>query len=793
MFASVTEKFSGKYTQHIAAAALTLAILVVFWQVLGHGFVFDDDPYVADNPHVNNGLSLSAVKWAFTGIHGANWHPLTSLSHMLDSQLYGLKPRGHHLTNLLFHIANTILLLLVLTRMTGSFWRSSFVAALFAVHPLHVESVAWIAERKDVLSTFFWLLTMWAYLRYAQHPNLRRYATVAVLFALGLMAKPMLVSLPFVLLLLDYWPLGRLSLGDRKKRNFWSAARKLIWEKAPLFALAAASSVVTIVAQQKGGAMIALERFPFGVRAGNAVVAYVEYIVKSFWPKGLAAYYPHPVDALPAWQVAGACLLLPAVSVLVMRAARHHPYLAVGWLWYVVTLVPVIGLVQVGEQSMADRYTYIPLIGVFVMVAWGVPALLRGREAEADEDASSRPRVPAFVLPTLAGAVIPALMICAWLQVRYWHSDLTLFERAVRVTTGNWMAHNNLGIALAKQGKIDEAIAQYSRAAEIKPGPLPYNNLGGLFARQGKLDKAITYYTKALEVDPQYKEAHYNLGNALVEKGRLDEAEDHYSKALEIDRGYSKAYYGLAQLLAKKGKGGDAVAQYSKLLKADPNNADAHLNFGLVLYKQGRVDEAISHFSRAVRIKPRYVEAHNFLGVALAEQGKLDEAVEHYSEALRIKPDYAEAHHNFAMALVKQGETAEAIDHFSQAIKAKPDFAEAHNQLGVALATQGRIDEAVPHFRQAVRLKPGLAEAHYNLGLAMSAQGKSDEAIAHYSQAVRVKSDYADAHLNLAVEFDRTARYAEAWREVHLCRKYGVTPHPGFLAALSQKFPDPGE
>ncbi len=348
-----------------------MGTLGAFWQVLDCGFVNYDDITYVGSPHVQSGLTVDNIKWAFKAIHCGNWHPLTSISHMLDCQIYGLNPRWHHLTNLLLHIANTVLLFLVLVRMTGLPWRSAFVAGLFAVHPLHVESVAWVAERKDVLSTFFWMLTMYAYVRYVEHPRLTSYAPVLVFLALGLMAKPMLVTLPFVLLLLDYWPLGRFASGKKQAWPGW----RLILEKAPLYMLAAASSVVTYLVQQKGGAMISFAQASFSARAANAVLSYGKYLWKTIWPTGLAVFYPYPADPAAAWKVGGTALVLVCISALVIFAARRRPYLATGWLWYLGTLVPVIGLVQVGEQAMADRYTYIPLIGLFIMVAWDVPEL----------------------------------------------------------------------------------------------------------------------------------------------------------------------------------------------------------------------------------------------------------------------------------------------------------------------------------------------------------------------------------------------------------------------------------
>ena len=563
------------------------ATLAVFWPLKNHEFInLDDDEYVTENPHVQAGLTLKGLSWAFTTTQASNWHPLTWLSHMLDCQLYGLKPAGHHLTSLLFHIANTLLLFLVLRRMTGAIWGSSFVAALFALHPLHVESVAWVAERKDVLSTFFWMLTMWTYIRYAERPRLNRYLLVLLSFALGLMSKPMLVTLPLVLLLLDYWPLRRF----KSIHPF-----RLVLEKAPFFALSAVSSFLTFFAQRSGGTVGSLEAFPLETRMANALVSYVSYIGKMIWPHHLAVLYPYP-DILPIWQVAEAGLLLVGLSALVILAARRRPYLVVGWLWYFGTLVPVIGLVQVGLQAMADRYTYVPLIGLFIMMAMGVPDNLAGW------------RHRRIVLAISAGLLLSIFMIVTRLQVYHWENAITLFEHTLAVTSNNSVIHNNLGVVLAQQGKTQEAIAHYTEALRIKPDYTDaHNNLGVALARQGKTQEAIAHYTEALRIKPNYAEVHYNLGNALARQGKIQEAITHYTEALKIK----------------------------------PDYVGAHYNLGNALVRQGKTQEAIAHFAEALRIKPDFADAHFALGLAYLMIGNRDSALEEYKILKTINPDLA--------------------------------------------------------------------------------------------------------------------------------------------------------
>jgi tetratricopeptide (TPR) repeat protein len=597
---------------------LIFVTLVVFHQLPSHDFInLDDDILVYENPHVHAGLNKEGIAWAFTTFEAYNYHPLTWLSHMLDYQLFGLRPGMHHLTNLLFHLMNTALLLLVLRRMTGTLWRSGFVAALFALHPLHVESVAWVAERKDLLSAFFWLLTMWAYARYAERPGLNRYLPVLLFFGLGLLAKPMVVTLPFVLLLLDFWPLGRMQFhqvgNDSRPLEPKVPIFRLVWEKIPLFALAAISIVVTFAAQQKGGSLKSFEAFPLTTRIANALISYVSYIGKMMWPHNLAVYYPYS-GSVPVWQAVGAGLALICLTVFLMGAARKRPYLAVGWLWYLGTLVPVIGLVQVGSQAMADRYTYLPLVGLFIAIAWGVPSLFAGWHHRQS------------ILAISATILLSGFTVCTWLQLRHWQNSITLFQHTVHVTTNNHFAHNNLGVALAHNGRLDEAMSQYSEALRLKSDASEvHNNLANVLAARGQVDEAIVHYLKALRLEPDYDKAHNNLGNALAGEGKVEEAINHYSEAIRIN----------------------------------PDYAGAHYNLGNALAAQGSVDEAIKHYFEALRIWPDWAGAHNNLGFALEKRGRLEEAISHYKKALRIKPDYAKAKGNLERALRLTGRSVE--------------------------------------------------------------------------------------------------------------------------------------
>jgi Flp pilus assembly protein TadD len=613
---------------------LVIATVAVYWQVRNHDFVnFDDDRYVTENSHVQAGLSRENIVWAFTTTDSSNWHPLTWLSHMLDCQLYGVSPKGHHLTNVLFHLVSTVLLFLILRWTTGALWRSGFVAALFALHPLHVESVAWVAERKDVLSTFFWMLTIWSYIRYVQRPAVNRYLLVLLLFAMGLMAKAMLVTLPFVLLLFDYWPLERMGPGQSGMSHavqghpstFTEKPRpqafSLLLEKTPMFVLAALSCLVTFLAQRSGGAVGAWEIYPLNIRIANGLVSYVTYIIKMIWPQNLAVFYPHPGQSLPLWQAAGAGLVLLIISITVIRLVRRYPYLPVGWLWYVGTLVPVIGLVQVGAQAMADRYTYVPLIGLFIMVSWGIPEL------------AAKWRFRRVGLGLAAGAVIVASMILTWTNLHHWKNSAALFEHALEVTDDNYLAHNNLGIVYMRQGNIDKAIEHYTKALQIKYNlPKTHNNLGNAYARQGKIDMAIAHYTAALQINPDFAGAHNNLGNALAGQGKIEEAILHLSRSQELQPDFAEPAFNLGNLLAQQGKIDDALAQFTRALELEPDFAEAHNSLGVILARKGRLDDAIVHFHEALRLKPTFLQAHNNLTIAIQQAGYEDESSRHGSK-----------------------------------------------------------------------------------------------------------------------------------------------------------------
>lgn len=642
--------------------ALTLLTAFVYWPVKNYGFVdYDDQFYVSENYLVQQGLTSDGLQWAFTTGHAANWHPLTWVSHMLDCEWFGINPGAHHLVNLLIHILNTILLLALLNRLTGALWKSGLVAALFALHPLHVESVAWIAERKDVLSGFFGLLSLWFYTSYAQtrgnvaqgkgkktrsKPSTFDYFFALILFALGLMTKPMLVTLPFVFLLLDFWPLNRVSFATIKSR-----LGGLLFEKIPFFALTVASCVITFVVQKKAGAVTSLIALSLPDRIATALTAYGGYLGKIVWPQKLAALYP--LRNHSAWEIIGVILLLIFISVAVVKLAARRPYALVGWLWYVGMLVPVIGLVQVGNQSMADRYTYLPSIGIFVALAWGAAEILRA------------PRLQ-ILLGSLAMVAVVACAVLTRGQVAHWQNTETLAEQALRVTGRNYAMRNILAVARLEQGRFDEAIALLSESPEMNVEGL--GTLASALQKVGRSDEAMQAFIKALELEPTNAKVQNNLGFFLLEQGRLDEAIPHLMAALKSKSDFPQAHY----------------------------------NLGNVYFQKGDVDGAISHYKNAVRFWPQYSDAQCNLGMALLKIGKPQAALPHVETAIHLHPNFGRAHHHLSEILFQLGRFAESEAEARRAVQLEPEQPLMQYQLALVLDAQKKWSEAEPIFLQVL-------------------------------------------------------------------------------------------
>lgn len=593
----------------LLSITLIAIVLAVYMQVEHHQFLsFDDDVYVTRNPHVTSGITGNNIIWAFTSFHAANWHPITWLSHMLDVQLYGVNPRGHHFTNVIIHTLSSLLLLQFLLRTTASFWKSSFVAALFALHPIHVESVAWVAERKDVLCALFWFITLLCYSEYAKKQKPALYVLSLISFVLGLMTKPMLVTLPVVLLLLDYWPLDRYRHEDQEQKlqKQGLGAIVLIKEKIPFLACSLLSSVVTVYAQHKGGAMDGMKDLSFLDHLENALISYVRYIGKTFWPHDLSVFYPFP-SFFPLWQVISSLFVLLILSATAIKLRRQYPYFFVGWFFFLVTLLPVIGLIQVGIQSMADRYTYIPVIGLFITVAWGVPNLTKGiKNQEA-------------ILALFGSLIITASVILTYRQIAYWQDDIVLYRHALNVTTGSYLMHNSYGFALEREGEIDSAIQEYQ---------------------------------KAIRLNPVYAKAHNNLGAALVAKGSLDAAIKEYQMALLISPNFAKAHYNLGVAFANKGDLTSAIFEYHEAIRIDPNDSDPHVNLGIAIARKGDLAVAIQEFSEALRINPNDADALNNLGFAFANKGDLDSAIQEFQRALQVNPNNEFARNNLERVIL---------------------------------------------------------------------------------------------------------------------------------------------
>lgn len=714
MMASPAGKVPLRFPVWLLAAALALATLALYWPATGHDFIsFDDTRYVTENPQVRGGLTWEGVKWAFRHPLLCNWHPVTVLSHMLDGQVYGLAPWGHHLTSVLLHALNALLVFVGLRQMTGARGRSLLVAALFAFHPLRVESVAWVAERKDVLSGSFGLLTLICYARYAadsrlsalhgasartRHSSARFYFLSLGCFALGLMSKATLVTWPFVLLLLDYWPLMRMASCARQEAERGAAVPtsgrvvpwgRLIGEKIPFFALAAVMSVVTYAVQ--AGAMPGAGKFPLSARVANALVSYSRYLGKQFWPTDLALFYPYP-GHWPLAAVLGSGGLMLGVSGLAFMWRRRAPFLLVGWLWFVGTLVPMIGLVQVGGQAMADRYTYLPTLGLLVLVVWGAHALFRRWRGAG----------VAWAMAALAFCLVLTRQ-----QLGHWQESETVFRHAAAVTRDNYVAYKALGDALAGKRKMDEAIRQYEQALRLRPDDSGlHNNLGLALLQQGQTNEAIRQYQHALRLQPDNAHAHNNLGIALASLGQTNEAQQQFETAIRLQEDFAEARRNLGRILADRGQTDEAIRQFEAAIRQRPDDAETHVNLGLALGRKGRTDDAIRHYQQALRLNPGSATAHYNLGNVFYERNRVDEAFLHYQEAVRRQPDDAQARCNLGIVLARKGRVDEAIQQCREALRRQPDLFQAHLGLSLILLLTGQLQEAAFHLEEVLRICP---------------------------------------------------------------------------------------
>ena len=672
--------------------ALVLACVAIYGQTLSHDFVnYDDDVYVTDNPHVQAGLNLHSIGWAFVTEKALYFLPLTWMSLMLDHDLYGMHPGGYHFTNLILHAASSVLLFLVLKLLTGALWPSALVAALFAVHPLNVESVAWIAERKGVLSTFFWMLALGAYALYARRCGTGRYAAVAAAFVLGLMSKPMVVTLPFVLLLLDYWPLDRVESAAFPAVTARKTAR-LAAEKVPLFLITVLSCVSTVVMQMRGHNIDVAGRVSFAGRCANAMIVYVLYLEKAVWPSGLAVFYPYP-DTRPVWLVAGAALILVAITLFCLYQARRRPYLIVGWCWYLGTMVPVIGFVGIGDFSRADRYTYIPLVGIFIMVAWGMA------------DLAAVWHVPRRAVAVVSGTALVALTVCAGIQNGYWRDSGALFSHAI-------------------------AVGQESAAA--------FNNLGQYAAEQGDYGNAKIHLHKALDRDPEYFNALGNLGTLALTQGHCDEAKVWLMKALELRPDNAGILANLGKLDLDQGRNDEARTYLAKALKSKPDDVGILNNLGTLAMNQGCHDEAKAYLTRVLALVPDDYLALGNLGLLAMQEGRNDEAKTLLAKLLELKPQDTATLNNLATLALQQKHDEEAMGYLEKALDLDPECVPALHNLGLCLMNREQYEKAQPYLRKVLEIDPQNISAMSNLAVALAKLGHQEESEEYAKRAAEL-------------------------------------------------------
>lgn len=788
--------------QLLALVIIIVGTLIVYWQAHKQEFIdYDDTSFIVENSYIQRGLTWENVNYAFTSTTGSIWLPLTYLSHAVDCQLYGLNPAGHKWTNVIFHLGNALLLYYLLYLMTGSIWSSVFVSLLFAWHPLNLESVAWIAERKNVLSTFFGFLTLIAYYGYVKSPGIRRYFWVTFFFVLSLLAKPMLVTLPFLLLLLDFWPLKRSgdnspssdilarsknknfpdNMNWKEKRLFYRSYRNIyLYEKIPLFLITIAMSIVAFATQKTTGATVDLQNIPILIRIGNAAIAYCKYILKMFWPSNLSIFYPYPIESITLSQIIGAAILLLVASFYIFWRRKYLPYMFVGWFWYVGTLVPVIGIVQVGQQSMADRYAYIPLVGLFILITYYVNELIQ------------RHRIPVAAVAVLGITVALFLGISTKIQLQYWKDRISIWNHALTSSNGNnYLAHGNIGMTLLERGKDDEAMSHFFKAI----GQNPYFDnshffLGLIFHKQEKYDKAIECFNRVLEIKPDDYETHNNLGMAFLKKRDYANAIIHLSKAIKEAPQVADNYnnYGLCFLEQKKID--EAIVQFRKAVFFNPKHAQAELNWGCALKENKKLDEALIHFSKAEMLDKNLMDAKFNIGLVMLEQNKIDMAIDYLKKYLKDKPKDHVAQNSLGIAFLKKKDYQEALNQFRKVVEMEPNYAEGYNNMGICFLEQKRFAEAKIYFFKARKMEANLEKSNANLqdklrgdpkvfqseknidedsanvynsrGISFAKERKFPEAIYNFQKAIEINPQFVKAHNNLGAALVQQGKLEEA-------------------------------
>ena len=718
---NLSEKKIG-FVLYIILAAITIA---VYSHISQFDFVFDDASYITENRNIKLGLSVEGFHWAFTTKYLGLWNPLVWLSLMFDYQLYGMNAGAFHMTNLILHILSTLLLFWLFHRMTGEIWKSAFVAAFFALHPLHVESVAWIAERKDVLSAFFWMLTLCLYVYYTENPAIKRYLLVLGSFILALMSKPMVVTLPLIMILLDYWPLKRFENQNR-------LSDMIVWqlrEKLPLMML---SLLLIVITFYKPGDNASYELLPLQARLANAPVAFMAYLGKTFWPHDLAILYPFDAH-IPVWQASGAVLIIAAISLVVIIAFRTLPYLCVGWFWFAITILPVIGMIQISSSTpyaMADRYHYLPSIGLSIMMVWGLPLLLPRK------DIQKKILFPAGII------FLVSLSILSWKQCGYWKNSIDLWRHTLNVTKNNYVAHNNLGLSLFKAGHPDEAVYHHSKAIQLKPfDEIFLSNRGNAYIKLGWHQLAIQDYNEAIRIKPDSASAYINRGNAYNELGQYQKAIDDFNNAIGLNPDYVEAVFN---------------------------------NRGSVYYKQKLYQKAIDDFSEAIRLNESYEIAYNNRGSIYSALGRHESAIKDFSKAISLKPDHAEAYNNRGNIYLGLGEHQRAVEDLSRAMALRPDNPAIYYNRGTAYIHLAQYQQAIADYSKAVALNPAYFDAYNNRAFIYLKLGRYQQAVGDYSQAIRLKPDYADAYNNRAFVYLLTGNRASGCRDAHQACKLGT-------------------
>jgi protein O-mannosyl-transferase len=656
---------------------------IAFGRIAVNDFVNYDDPvYVTENSHIQSGITLESVRWAFSTIFAEFWHPLTWLSLMSDYHLYGLNAGGYHVTSLILHVMSILLLFWLFNRMTSALWKSAFVAAFFALHPLHVESVAWISERKDVLSAFFWMLTLCLYVYYTEKPSIKRYLLVLFCFACALMSKSIVITLPVIMILLDYWPLKRF---ESKKETVFLWQLK---EKLPLFILSALFSFITIYAHKNPSIKI----IPLSFRLANAPFAFVTYLEKTFWPRDMTVFYPFSIQ-IPVWQIIIPTLLIIAISFAVVVKIRRLPYLFVGWLWFAITLLPVIGIIQIGDFAMADRYHYLPSIGIAIMLAWGIPLLFK------------RDSLRKIILLPTATAFLAILTILTWVQCGYWKNSLTLLSHALHSTADNFMVHNNLGLALIEEGKNEDAIGHFNKAINIEPNYANVRNNRGLaYAKLGQYQNAIEDYNKAILIKPDLAVLYYNRAIAYKETNHYQSAIEDLNNAIRLQPNSAIYYNAKGNFYNDFNQYQLAIENYNKAISISPNDADAYSNRGSTYVKLGRHESALNDFNKVIALNPNHPQAYINSAVIYGKFNQYNNVIKNLNEVIRLQPDNALIYYNRGFAYAKIGQYQPAINDFNKALNLKQDYTDAYRDRGVVYLSTGNIEEGCKDARKACEL-----------------------------------------------------------------------------------------